>query len=103
MEMLANTSDGSPRPNAKPNPDDFKGLDAEGVRALQQQIARIQKLKNERRAASKRVTDEVKDTLAMGFDKQTLAMVMRLTEMEPDDREAFLHKLDEYATKLRYY
>lgn len=100
MNTYANTSDGRARPN---EPETFKGLDSDLVAVLNRQLAEIKKRRNERRLASQRVTDAVKDTLAHGFDKQTLAFLVRLSEMEPDDREEFLHRLDEYATKLRYY
>lgn len=105
----ANTSDGRARPNVSPeieedDDDDFKGLTPEAAAALAQCIANIQKARNERRAASRNVTDKVKETLqAHGFDKQTFAFITKLSEMEPLERKRFLHRVDEYATKLRYY
>lgn len=103
------TADGQPRPNAPEydqsldQPENWPALDDAAIIRLQQTLAQLDKLKNERKQSSEKITDAMKDAVSDGFDRTTLQFVMRIRGMEPAQRKYFLAAIDVYCSKLNLY
>lgn len=68
-----------------------------------QHIAKITKAENERKRAAQIVSEAKKAAINDGIEPAILAHMLRLNRMDAEDREDFLHKLDAYATALKYW
>lgn len=92
----AATSDGEDRPNIDPRK-------LPSGEELTRVLANIKRVSNQRRQASQMVRETYSEACAIGFDRKTLQLIVKLSEMEPDEREDFLARLDALATYLKYW
>lgn len=82
--------------------DDNDPAEAVTAEQLQHAIAKLTKLRNERKLASERITDASKEVKLLGVDMPTFNFILRLSRMEPEDRERFLFLVRKYTAMMRY-
>lgn len=81
---------------------DEDAADVIGANELTHHLERIKKFENERRQASERVTEARKEAADAGIDTAALAFILRLSKMEPEEREVYLFRIQKYAALVRY-
>lgn len=98
------TNHGATGHNGGPEMEDEKPLSAADLQPLlNKHVPMIRKLENERAVAASRVTEAKKAAKDDGLDPATMGLIVKLSKLDPEDREDYLRKIDVYAAAMKYY
>ena len=92
---MAFTSDSLERDNAPPR--------EPAAETIRQWLNKVKAAEGARRQAAERVTDIYKDAKAEGIDVKMLRQMAKLENMDPEDRESYLLRLEAWAAMLKFY
>lgn len=89
-----------------PKNHDDEGMDdaAEHVTAEQlvEYVGKMRKREADRKIASAAVTETRREAKSLGIDPRTFSTVVRLSKLDPEERERELFLLKKYAALLKY-